>query len=117
MEGFVSSTLAKTQPNAMAFNACINQGSKNNTPANCITKNAIRWIGTEAGTAPDPNWSTGYSKGGDPDANIYQPGECDTTLQNGDQWFYNAKVGIRSLPELLNVYHGTVGRNGRARQS
>ena len=25
----------------------------------CITPNALRWIGTEAGIAPDPNWSSG----------------------------------------------------------
>lgn len=43
---------------------------------------------------------------------MYQPSECDTTLQNGDQWFYNAGVGIRSLSTLVEVYHGTVGRNG-----
>ena len=29
----------------------------------------------------------------------------------GDQWFYDAKGGIRTLAELQDVYHGTVGRN------
>ena len=27
-------------------------------------------------------------------------GESDTTLQNGDQWFYDEKGGIRTLAEL-----------------
>jgi hypothetical protein len=28
---------------------------------------------------------------------MFNPGESDTTLQNGDQWFYDAKGGIRTL--------------------
>jgi hypothetical protein len=31
---------------------------------------------------------------------VFCPGESDTTLQNGDQWFYDAKGGIRTLAEL-----------------
>jgi|EP01043_Picozoa_sp_COSAG02_P085258 hypothetical protein len=46
--------------------------------------------------------------GGDPNSDMFNPGESDTTLQNGDQWFYDAKGGIRSLAELQDVYHGTV---------
>ena len=43
---------------------------------------------------------------------MFCPGEADTTLQNGDQWFYNGKIGIRTLGELTKiVYHGTVGHN------
>ena len=42
---------------------------------------------------------------------MFCPGESDTTLQNGDQWFYNADIGIRTLSELPNVYHATVGHN------
>ena len=38
--------------------------------------------GTEAGVAPDPNWSTGYNKGGNPESDMFNPGESDTTLQN-----------------------------------
>ena len=111
MARFVNESLAALQPNAVAFNACIRQDSRNVTKADCVTKNAVRWVGTEAGAAPDPTWSTGYSKGGDPDSDIYQPAEADTTLQNEDEWFYNGTVGIRSLGGLLDVYHGTVGRN------
>ena len=111
MQPFVKSSLANMQPDALAFNGCINQDSKNTTPANCITTNSLRWVGTEAGTAPDPCWSAGYANGGDPNSNVYQPAEADTTLQNGDQWFWNPSAGIRSLAELQAVYHATVGRN------
>jgi hypothetical protein len=38
--------------------------------------------------------------------------QVDTTLQNMDQWFYHPVVGLRELPELQKVYHGSVGRNG-----
>eukprot|EP01052_Picozoa_sp_SAG31_P002940 SAG31_NODE_107_length_24865_cov_17.973593_9_plen_344_part_00 len=98
------------QPNAMAFNGCVVKGGPQNK-STCITPNALRWIGTEAGVAPDPTWSTGFNKGGDPNSDMFCPGESDTTLQNGDQWFYNAKIGIRTLAELQDVYHGTVGHN------
>ena len=111
MGSFVNRTLAALQPGAVAFNACVKQNSTNATRADCVSKNAVRWVGTEAGVAPDPTWSTGYSGGGDPDSDIFQPAEADTTLQEGDQWFYNATVGVRSLATLLDVYHGTVGRN------
>ena len=82
MQPFVANTLAQLQPNALAFNGCINQDSKNTTPANCITPNSLRWIGTESGQAPQDTWSAGYSGAGDPASDIYQPSEADTTLQN-----------------------------------
>ena len=97
---------------AVSFNGCIDQGSKANDPANCISKNSVRWVGTEAGTAPDPCWSAGFAQGGDPTAAVFQPAECDTTLQNNDAWFYSPTVGIRSLATLVDIYHTTVGRNG-----
>ena len=41
------------------------------------------------GVAPDPNWSTGTGNdGGDPDSPVFNPAECDTTLQSSDRWFY-----------------------------
>ena len=48
---------------------------------------------------------------GDPDAGFFFPANCDTTLQEGDQWAYNPKFGLRTMKELINVYHKTVGRN------
>eukprot|EP00040_Diaphanoeca_grandis_P019203 m.101217 g.101217 ORF g.101217 m.101217 type:complete len:689 (-) comp27315_c0_seq1:283-2349(-) len=111
IQPFVKEKIASLQPQAMAFNGCVQQGAGNNASL-CVTKNSVRWIGTERGIAPDPDWSTGFTNGGDPNAQIFQPAECDTTLQNDDAWFYNPKVGIRSLATLVDVYHGTVGRNG-----
>lgn len=107
----IAAMLKKMQPRAVAFNGCVVKGGGAQNKSTCITPNALRWIGTEAGVAPDPNWSTGYNKGGDPNSDMFAPGESDTTLQNGDQWFYDAKGGIRTLAELQDVYHGTVGRN------
>lgn len=111
IQPFVEAKLKELQPQAVAFNGCIQKGAGNNKSL-CVTPNSVRWIGTEAGTAPASDWSTGYTGGGDPDADIFQPAECDTTLQNGDAWFYNPTIGIRSLATLVGVYHGTVGRNG-----
>jgi len=88
------------QPHATAFNGF------------GISKHPVRWIGNEAGYAPDPNWSTGSSNdGGDPMSPDWCPAECDTTLQNDDRWFYHPENGLRNLSTLIDVYHTTVGRN------
>jgi alpha-L-fucosidase len=60
----LTAALMKLQPHATLFNG---QG---------LSNNAIRWIGTEAGKAPDPNWSTGESGAGDPNSPIWCPAEC-----------------------------------------
>jgi len=100
LKSSLTELLAKFQPNSNAFNGF------------GISKNPLRWIGTEAGQAPDPTWSTGVTNdGGDPNSPFWCPAECDTTLQNRDRWFYNATIGIRSLDELIGVYHQTVGHN------
>ncbi len=73
----ITALLAELQPQAIAFNGY------------GVSKNPVRWIGTEMGIAPDPNWSTGTTNdGGDPDSPIFCPAECDTTLQSNDRWFY-----------------------------
>eukprot|EP00164_Ancoracysta_twista_P010303 GFYU01015487.1.p1 GENE.GFYU01015487.1~~GFYU01015487.1.p1 ORF type:complete len:485 (+),score=121.52 GFYU01015487.1:40-1494(+) len=102
MKDELSGLLAKLQPNSCAFNGA------------GVSSNPLRWIGTEAGKAPYPTWSTGTTAdGGDPNSPVWAPAECDTTLQNGDHWFYTGPdTAIRSLKELQDVYHGTVGRNG-----
>ncbi|KAH3744955.1 Alpha-L-fucosidase 1 [Pelomyxa schiedti] len=87
----ISALLEDTQPNSVAFNGF------------GISKNPIRWVGTESGHAPYPNWSTGTTDGGDPDSTDWCPAECDTTLQNGDKWFYDKWVGLRTLRELQQV--------------
>lgn len=78
-------------------------------------RNAVRWAGTEGGVAPSDTWSTSASVtaygAGDPNAGFFFPANCDTTLQEHDQWAYNPTAGLRSLKELIHVYHSTVGRN------
>lgn len=92
----LQSLLRKYQPQAAVFG-----GSG-------VVPSALCWVGTESGHAPDPTWSTGDDGSGDPDANLWCPKECDTTLQDFDHWFWN-NVTIRSLAELISVYHDSVG--------
>ena len=96
----------KTQPNAAVFNGC------GLLPDN---KNAVIWIGTESGHAPYPVWNTqtGCAPGaGTADGKDYVPKEVDLTLQNSDTWFYQEGRGYRSLPEMVSIYHDSVGHGG-----
>lgn len=97
----IKKLLATLQPTACAFNGCVVQGGPQ-SKATCISPNSVRWVGTEAGVAPDPNWSTGFTNGGDPTSDMFCPSECDTTLQNGDKWFYNKAVSV--CVHLVFVY-------------
>ena len=54
---------------------------------------------------------SGFTNGGDPASDTFCPSESDTTLQNGDQWFFDPTSGIRTLAELQDVYHDTVGHS------
>ena len=49
--------------------------------------------------------------GGDASSPYFCPAECDTTLQTQDHWFYLKDQPLRSLKEMIGVYHTTVGRN------
>eukprot|EP00475_Leptophrys_vorax_P039515 TRINITY_DN714_c0_g1_i1.p1 TRINITY_DN714_c0_g1~~TRINITY_DN714_c0_g1_i1.p1 ORF type:complete len:492 (-),score=131.99 TRINITY_DN714_c0_g1_i1:981-2261(-) len=82
-----------------------------------LTKNCIRWIGNEDGEAYDPTWSAGEYPNpgaGDPNATTWYPAETDFTLQQGDQWFYNKDIAVRSPSELRQKYERSVGRNTNA---
>eukprot|EP00730_Choanoeca_flexa_P013674 TRINITY_DN5578_c0_g1_i1.p1 TRINITY_DN5578_c0_g1~~TRINITY_DN5578_c0_g1_i1.p1 ORF type:complete len:595 (+),score=124.83 TRINITY_DN5578_c0_g1_i1:96-1880(+) len=96
----ITRLLNASQPDAVAFGGY------------GVSANPVRWVGTEAGQAPYPNWCTGTANGGDPASPEWVPAEVDTTLQNNDQWFYNPTVGIRDLATMQTIYHGSVGRNG-----
>ncbi|KAK2595478.1 hypothetical protein QQS21_006818 [Conoideocrella luteorostrata] len=96
--------LQSHQPQAVIFNGCDNNGT-------CVTPNPVRWIGNELGLAPEENWSTGLTDGGDPNSPYFNPSECDTTLQTGDRWFFGVGQPLRSIEEMIGVYHTTVGRN------
>ena len=108
MQSNISALLASAQPNTVAFNGCM-------PPDGCIGPiggGNTRWVGTESGVAPDPCWSTGEQSGpGDPNSTVWNPGESDTTLQLGDNWFWDPSAGLRSLAQLTDVYHSTVGSN------
>lgn len=49
--------------------------------------------------------------GGDPTSPYFAPAECDTTLQTDDRWFWGEDQPLRSLADMIDVYHQTVGRN------
>ncbi|KAA0172032.1 hypothetical protein FNF28_00349 [Cafeteria roenbergensis] len=91
--------LATLQPHAVAFNGL------------GVSNNPSRWVGTEDGTPPYPVWSTGTSGQGDPTSKVWNPAVADTTLQTGDHWFYLAGQSIRSMSQLVDVYHASVGAN------
>eukprot|EP00054_Salpingoeca_dolichothecata_P022575 m.148285 g.148285 ORF g.148285 m.148285 type:complete len:456 (+) comp24385_c1_seq5:15-1382(+) len=98
----VEALLQKYQPNAVGFNGF------------GIMNSPVRWCGTESGKPVYPMWSTGCSSDGpgDPTSTDWcAPGD-DTTLQEGDTWFFVPGTGVRSLQELIPIYHDTVGANG-----
>ena len=103
---FIGKLLAAHQPQAMGFGAC--GGSIARHTDTCVTRNAIRGTGTEAGAVGNPNWSFANASG----ALKFLPSESDTTLQLTDAWFYTEpENAIRSMSELQGVYHDTVGHN------
>ncbi|KFY80252.1 hypothetical protein V499_00853 [Pseudogymnoascus sp. VKM F-103] len=101
----IQSLLEAHQPQAIVFGAC----GKDST---CVSANPVRWIGKETGEAPEKTWSTGTtSDGGDPTSPIFCTAECDTTLQTDDRWFFGVDQPLRSIKEMIDVYHTSVGRN------
>ncbi|KAK7731783.1 hypothetical protein SLS53_008604 [Cytospora paraplurivora] len=66
----------------------------------------------KSGLPNEEIWSTGVTNdGGDPTSKYFAPAECDTTLQTEDRWFWGKGQPLRSLDEMIDVYHQTVGRN------
>ena len=94
---------ASLQPNVVAFGAA------------GLCASPARWVGTEDGFAPYPCWSTvaniGDNGAGDPNGGLWVPAETDFTLQNGDNWFYNAAAGVHSFAQLQDMYETSVGHN------
>src|SRR5882724_10963753 len=87
------------QPNAMVF-----------ADAALLKYGDIRWVGNEAGNAQEDNWNVldlhGYLR--------YRPAEADTPLRK-EHWFWhpNDEQSLKSLSELLDTYHKTVGRGAQ----
>lgn len=86
-----------------------------------------RWVGNENGFAGTTNWSTinvnGYTPGaggppqktlneGDEDGSNWIPAECDVSIRPG--WFYSPDTDdkVKTIPQLLDIYYASVGRNG-----
>jgi len=86
-----------------------------------------RWVGNENGFAGTTNWSTlnvkGFSPGangpatkslneGNEDGEQWIPAECDVSIRPG--WFYSPETNdkVKSVSALLDIYYGSVGRNG-----
>jgi alpha-L-fucosidase len=105
--------LQRLQPTATAFNGFPD-----------INATAARWIGTEAGVAPDPTWSTGSCAMGNPVCNDCQggdggsptdpnwcPAEVDSTMQQFDTWFYVEGLAVHPLRDLQATYLTSLGHN------
>lgn len=70
----------------------------------------VRWVGNEDGYASEENWNVidrlGYLR--------YRPVEADTPLRKR-HWFWhpNDEESLKSLDEMLETYHKTVGRGAQ----
>ena len=85
----------------------------------------VRWVGNEEGWANRTNWSLlrrdevwpGYPnykelRSGHADGTHWVPAECDVSIRPG--WYYHPAQDslVKSLPDLLDIYYRSVGRNG-----
>ena len=108
----ITALLKKHQPQAILFNGWPVAGP------------AARWIGTEAGAAPDPTWSSGScgrgnqqcadcegGNGGNPNDPDFCPAEVDATLQLFDTWFYVEGLPLHPLADLASMAVHSLGRN------
>ncbi|MGL5788008.1 MAG: alpha-L-fucosidase [Bacteroidales bacterium] len=85
----------------------------------------IRWVGNEEGHAGQEHWSSLRTSDkfdkepaarfqlnkGHSDGTIWMPSETDVSVRPG--WYYHASEDhkLKSLPQLLNIYYESVGRN------
>jgi alpha-L-fucosidase len=81
----------------------------------------LRWVGTEAGNVGETNWSLLNATGDVPydmlhfgveNGDSWVPAEVNTSIRPG--WFYHEYEDsrVKSLPQLLDVYYSSEGRNG-----
>ena len=80
----------------------------------------LRWVGTEAGSVGETNWSL-LNHGGEvtwpmlhyglEDGDSWVPGETNTSIRPG--WFYHETENehVKSLSKLMETYFKSVGRN------
>jgi hypothetical protein len=61
-----------------------------------------------------PYGGSGCAATGKPEdagCNTFYPAGVDYTLQQGDVWFWEPNMPLRSLAQMIQVYHKSVGRN------
>lgn len=71
-------------------------------------QHSVRWVGNESGLAAKENWATLTDSEG---KEWFRPDEADTTLLFPKKWFYNPTSKARTLTQMVELYHTTVGRN------
>jgi len=92
-------TLRTYQPNTLLF-----------ADVGFLKYGDLRWVGNESGFASADNWNVvdrlGYLR--------WRPAEADTPLRK-DHWFWhpNDEKSLKSLAELMETYHKTVGRGAQ----
>jgi alpha-L-fucosidase len=84
----------------------------------------VRWVGNEEGWANETNWSImrrdeiypGWPRylelrSGHENGTHWLPAEADVSIRPG--WYYHAAEDhqVKSLPQLLDIYYNSVGRN------
>ena len=95
------------QPDALIWNDAAGRGD-------------LRWVGNEAGSVGETNWSLLGSEGeitrdmlryGVEDGDLWIPGETNTSIRPG--WFYHTTEdgNVKSLAKLMETYYKSVGRN------
>lgn len=100
--------IRKIQPNIVIWNDNGDRGD-------------LRWVGTESGYVGETNWSLLHATGDVPEnmlrygvenGNAWVPGEVNTSIRPG--WFYHESEDhrVKSLPQLLDTYYKSIGRNG-----
>lgn len=100
--------IRKLQPNIVIWNDGGDRGD-------------LRWVGTEAGYVGETNWSLLNATGDVPtdmlrfgveNGDSWVPGEVNTSIRPG--WFYHTYEDnrVKSLPQLMNTYYSSIGRNG-----
>jgi alpha-L-fucosidase len=77
--------------------------------------NPRQWCGTESGfpsknVGPGPIWQTGTGFFGDPSSPNWVDKFCDPQLFRDHVWFYEPNRRVRSLDEMIPIYHDIVGR-------
>lgn len=92
-------TMRTYQPNALLF-----------ASLDFMPYGDIRWVGNESGFAPEENWNVVDNYG----ILRWRPAEADTPLRHG-HWFWhpNSEKRLKSLGELMEIYHKTAGRGAQ----